>query len=180
MFVVDEVLLDVGYVTAREGLTRLAQGSVLLSASQDAYGRSTEGLARVGPTAVSKLVRVQVCDLAETEHGAGVAIRWEAAGAAGGLFPVMDADLRLSAIDESHTLLTLSGAYRPPLGMVGKALDRAVLHRVAAATVRRFISRLAADICAQVEQAAAADPEPRPAASPPAATADPRCTQDSS
>jgi hypothetical protein len=33
--------------------------------------------------------------------------------------------------------------YTPPLGGLGARIDRALLHRVAASTVRSFVSRLA-------------------------------------
>jgi hypothetical protein len=40
----------------------------------------------------------------------------------------------------------MAGVYRPPLGALGQILDRALLHRVAAATVRGFIARVSARI----------------------------------
>ena len=46
---------------------------------------------------------------------AGLALRWEATGAGGRLFPVLDADLTL-APDGEGTVLPLAGSYRPPLG----------------------------------------------------------------
>ena len=64
-------------------------------------------------------------------------------GPGGGLFPALDADLELTALSEDATILRLAGAYRPPLGKAGAALDRAVLQRVAAARIRAFIRRVA-------------------------------------
>ena len=43
-------------------------------------------------------------------------------------------------------MLTMAGSYRPPLGPLGEAVDRAVLRRVAAATIRSFVARVAAQI----------------------------------
>jgi hypothetical protein len=43
-------------------------------------------------------------------------------------------------------MLRIAGSYRPPLGALGTALDAAILHRVARATVRAFLDRIAADI----------------------------------
>ena len=139
MFVGDEVRLDVGFAIARERLMRLSESGALFEPSADAY----TGLARVGVAGLSKLVRVQVRELSWTDGSAGLALRWEAAGAGGGLFPVLDADLKLAALGEG-TMLTLAGSYRPPLGSLGEALDRALLHRVAAATIRGFLVRVAA------------------------------------
>lgn len=149
MFVGDEVVLDVSFAVARARLANLAQGGWLLSASDDAYGTGITGVLRVGTLGVSKVVRVQARDLAEREGSAGRAIRWEVTGPGGGLFPVLDADVRLQPADEQRTLLTLQGAYRPPLGALGQALDRAILHRVAAATIRNFLNRVAAGVTGQ-------------------------------
>jgi len=142
MFVGDEVRLQVGFTVARERLARLSEGGALFGASEDAYGPS---LTRVGVAGLSKLVRVQARELSCTDGSAGLALRWEATGPGGGLFPALDADLRL-APDGEGSVLTLAGAYRPPLGPLGDALDRTLLHRVAVATVRSFLARVAAQL----------------------------------
>ena len=144
MFVGDEVELDVSLAVARERLMELAGSGLLLSTSEDAYDLGTAGLARVGVPGLSKLVRVQARDLAVTQESVGLAIRWEATGPGGGLFPVLDADIRLVRAGEGAAVLAVSGAYRPPLGPLGQALDRAILHRVAAATIRDFVAQMAA------------------------------------
>jgi hypothetical protein len=149
VFVGDEMRLDVGYAIARERLLRLAEGGTLLSTSEDAYDRGTAGLAKVGIPGLSKLVRLQVRELSRTEGSAGLAIRWEATGPGGGLFPVLDADITLAPAGDAGdraTVLTVAGVYRPPLGALGQALDRAILHRVAVATIRGFLTGLAARI----------------------------------
>ena len=143
MFVGDEVRLDVGFAVARDRLTRLGENDALFGPSVDAYA---PGLARVGPGVVSKLVRVQVRELSWTERSGGLALRWEATGAGGKLFPVLDADLILADIGAQGTLVALTGVYRPPLGALGQALDRAMLHRVAAATIKGFLARVAAQL----------------------------------
>jgi hypothetical protein len=146
MFVGDEVVLDVSFAAARARLANLTRGGWLLGASEDAYGT---GVSRVGALGVSRVVRVQARDLAEREGSAGLALRWEVTGPGGGLFPVLDADIRLRPAGEHGTLLTLEGVYRPPLGALGQALDRAILHRVAAATIRNFLHRVAAGVTGQ-------------------------------
>jgi hypothetical protein len=142
VFVGDEVRLDVGFAVARERLTRLGESGALSETSEDAYG---PGLTRVGVAGFSKLVRVQVRELSWTDLSAGLALRWEATGPGGGLFPVLDADLKL-APNGAGTMLTVTGSYRPPLGSLGEALDRALLRRVAAATIRSFVAQVAAQI----------------------------------
>jgi hypothetical protein len=91
MFVGDEVRLDVGFAAALERLTRLSESGVLFGTSEDVYGQT-----RVGLAGVSKLVRVQVRELSWTDTTAGLALRWEATGPGGRLFPVLDADLKLA------------------------------------------------------------------------------------
>ena len=144
MFVGDEVRLEVGFAAARDKLACLAKGGGLLSASQDAYGQETAGLLRVGTAGFPKLVQVQVRELAWTGETAATAIRWEATGPGGVLFPVLDADIRLVPAGRQRTALTLPGSYRPPLGVLGQAADRAVLHRIATAAVRIFVAQVAA------------------------------------
>jgi hypothetical protein len=146
MFVGDEVLLEVSFAAAGERLARLAESGVLIGASQDAYGRETAHLVRVGIAGLSKLVRVQARELARTDTSAGLAIRWEATGPGGPLFPVLDADIRLAPAGEHLTLLTIAGSYRPPLGRLGEGLDRSILHRAADATIRAFLTQVAAQI----------------------------------
>ena len=156
MFVGDEVRLDVSFAVARERLTRL--GPALSGVSEDAYGPA---LTRVGVIGVSKLVRVQVSELSWSDLSAGLALRWEAAGPGGGLFPVLDADLKLAPDGEGGTVLTMAGSYRPPLGSLGEALDRAILRRVAAATIRSFVAEVAAQITGQpVPNGAGSAPPP--------------------
>jgi hypothetical protein len=145
MFVGDEVRLDVSFAIARERLARLSGSGALFGPAVDSYG---PGLTRVGAAGVSKLVRVQARELTGTDDAAGLALRWEATGGGGGLFPVLDADVRLVP-DGDGTVLSLAGAYRPPLGSLGQALDRALLHRVAAATIRSFLARVAAQLADQ-------------------------------
>jgi hypothetical protein len=158
VFVGDEMRLDVGYAIARERLMRLADGGTLLSTSEDAYDHAAAGLAKVGMPGLSKLVRVQVRELTRTEGSAALAIRWEATGPGGGLFPVLDADITLAPAGDAGdfgdagdgaTVLTMAGVYRPPLGALGQALDRALLHHIALATIRGFLAGLAARIAGQ-------------------------------
>jgi hypothetical protein len=156
MFVGHEVLLEVSFALARERLVRLTENGALISASEDAYGRETVGLTRVGVAGLSKLVRVQLRELAWTDRSAGLAIRWEATGPGGGLFPVLDADLRLAFTGDQVTVLTMAGVYRPPLGPLGEALDRVIMHRVADATIRNFAIWVAAQITGQPGAAEAA------------------------
>jgi hypothetical protein len=147
VFVADEVLLDLGLSAAAARLAEAARGGLLTRASQGAYGDGVTGLARVGPLAAapgaSKPVEVHFLDLALRGESAMLALRWQATGPGGGLFPAVDADIALTPAGEHSTRLSLAGAYRPPLGPVGASLDQAIFHKVAQATVRSLLARVA-------------------------------------
>jgi len=79
-------------------------------------------------------------------------LSWKATGPER-LFPSLDADLEVAALGRSRTQLSISARYRPPLGVVGKALDRVLLHRVAEATIKDFLDRVGEGIRARVSGA---------------------------
>jgi hypothetical protein len=171
VFVGAEAVLDISFDAARAGLARAVGGERLVAASADAYGEWNRGLARVGPRgavwSVSRLVEVRFRELVSRGNAAVLTVRWEAVGSSGGLFPVLDADITLTPYGSAASLLSLSGAYRPPLGALGAALDRAVLHRVAEATIQGFVNQIGqAVVMLAAEPEPAAEPEsggvPRP------------------
>jgi hypothetical protein len=66
---------------------------------------------------------------------------WQPTGAEH-LFPALEADLEVAPLGASRTQLSISARYRPPMGAVGRALDRTLLHRVAEATMKDFLDRV--------------------------------------
>ena len=54
--------------------------------------------------------------------------------------------IEVGSLGEERTQLAISARYRPPLGVVGRAVDRVLLHRVAEATLKDFLDRLGAAI----------------------------------
>jgi hypothetical protein len=68
-------------------------------------------------------------------------LTWEPVG--------LDADLELGSLGQDRTQLAISARYRPPLGVVGRAVDRVLLHRVAEATLKDFLDRVGAVITSQ-------------------------------
>ena len=147
MFIARELIVHAECGAAQARLAQIASASGLVSASQAAYQDGLTHLVRVGPLGdtpgVSKLVAVGVLDPVYREDAMTVALRWEATGAAGGLFPVLDANISLSPAGEQSTQLALSGSYRPPLGRIGAALDTVILNRVAAATIHALLHSIA-------------------------------------
>ena len=111
-------------------------------------GGSDQNQIRVGPLGsvpgMSKLVRVSLLDPVRHDDSVLVPLRWEATGLMGRLFPVLDANLMLGKDDEGRGVLRIAGVYRPPLGGLGQELDQIVLRRVASATIRSLLRRIAA------------------------------------
>lgn len=89
-----------------------------------------------------------------------VPMRWLPIGAQG-LFPSLDADLDVAALGPDRTQLSINARYQPPLGSLGKAVDRALLHRVAEATLKDFLDGLGAAISAEASGGAAKGDGPR-------------------
>jgi hypothetical protein len=75
---------------------------------------------------------------------------WKAAEKEG-LYPKMDADIEVAALGQGLTQLSVSARYRPPLGLVGRAIDRTLMHRVAEATVKDFVDRAQEKLVSLVE-----------------------------
>jgi hypothetical protein len=151
MFVSDQRLLTVSIGAARARLAHLVDGGWLGGASQAVYQGGMDHLIRVGPfgdlPGASRLVRVQFLDPVERDGSVTVGMRWEAIGVTGGLFPVMDANITLTATEgEEGTQMTLTAVYRPPLGVLGAGLDRVLLHKVATATVRSLMTSMASAV----------------------------------
>ncbi len=146
MLVLDEVVLDLSFAVARERLDDLVY-SALVRASETAYGDALAGLTRVGPLGtapgVSTLVDVHCVSLATGDDSVLLRLQWEAAGSGGRLFPALDAEIALVPVGEHSSRLSLEGTYRPPLAVLGAGLDKMILHRVAAATTRSFLNRIA-------------------------------------
>jgi len=70
---------------------------------------------------------------------------WEASRTPA-FFPAMRAELSVWPLTSTETQLEITGEYRPPLGVVGDALDAALGHRVAEAVVHRFLEDIVEEI----------------------------------
>ncbi|HME80745.1 MAG TPA: hypothetical protein VKF82_01565 [Candidatus Eremiobacteraceae bacterium] len=70
-----------------------------------------------------------------------LSVEWSPAG--GGPFPTFHGTLTISE-DEDYgsCVLTLSGEYEPPLGVVGKGFDAVIGRRIAVATARRLLEEI--------------------------------------
>ena len=94
---------------------------------------------------VSKHVEIEIGDPVMGTERTWFAITWRATGPTG-LFPVLDAELELASLGAQLTQLSISARYQPPLGLVGRTMDKALLSRVAEATIKDFLDRLASAV----------------------------------
>jgi hypothetical protein len=96
---------------------------------------------------VTKNVKINIQSCTEFETKAGkkmtLGLEWQAAENAG-FFPSMTAQLDVYPITKTETQLDFHGQYEPPLGLMGKAIDAVVGHRIAEATVHQFVEEVAA------------------------------------
>lgn len=102
---------------------------------------------------VDKRVEISFGQPVRTFAHARLPMSWNATGPAR-LFPSFEADLEIAALGSARTQISISGRYRPPMGAVGRAFDRALLHRVAEATVKDFLDRVGETVSARVHATA--------------------------
>lgn len=69
-------------------------------------------------------------------------LEWEAARAAR-LFPFMRGEFSAYPLTATETQLDFAGRYEPPLGPLGDAIDAAIGHKIAEASVHRFVGDVA-------------------------------------
>ena len=67
------------------------------------------------------------------------------------LFPTLEGSLDAAWMGRGRTYLALSFTYDPPLGLVGKAVDRALLHRVAEIVAQRLLEKIANELLVRAE-----------------------------
>lgn len=97
--------------------------------------------------------KVEEKEAAMAEPVTRIELEWQAAKMPG-LFPLMKAELAAYPLTSSETQLDFSGAYEPPLGPVGKALNAVAGHRIAESCVHRFVSDVAAYLRQELAPAA--------------------------
>ena len=82
-----------------------------------------------------------------------IPLAWEPSGLLA-LFPVLHGDILLAPIGPGWCRVTLAASYVAPFGALGSRVDHALLHRVAASTVRSFLSRVATSLQIDGDEAA--------------------------
>jgi hypothetical protein len=117
----------------------------------DAHRRGDDLLAEVGVgplgARLGRRVAVRLGKPVRFPSMTSLPLTWEPLGS-GGLLPRLEADLEVGPLGGDRTQLAISARYRPPLGAVGRTIDRVLLHRVAEATVKDFLDRVGEAIAA--------------------------------
>ena len=106
---------------------------------RDAEDRGQHLLAEVGfdvdTRRIDKEVEIGIGEPNRLGRVTALPVSWRATGPER-LFPQLDADLEIAALGDERTQLSISASYRPPMGALGRVLDKALMHRVAEATVK--------------------------------------------
>jgi hypothetical protein len=139
------------YADVRDALKRDAL-TVFQSATKAVASRTQSIAAElrvdVGGVGIKSDIKITVKNVEEKVVGARanpttrLRLEWEAATMPR-LFPRMKAELAIYPLTATETQLDFSGRYEPPLGPAGKAMNAIVGHRIAEASVHRFVSEVA-------------------------------------
>jgi CBS domain-containing protein len=102
--------------------------------------------AQIGPIDVTRDIAIEIGPMDDTPRTGQpmlrIPIAWHALRASYA-FPVMQAELSIYPLTSTDTQLELVGTYDPPLGPLGRAIDRAALHGLAEASVLRLLQQIA-------------------------------------
>ena len=98
----------------------------------------------VGGIAIGADIAITITGIGESPAApsTSILIEWEAAKMPG-LFPLMKAELNIYPLTRTETQLDFSGSYDPPMGALGELLNAVAGHRIADASVHRFVSAVA-------------------------------------
>jgi len=92
---------------------------------------------------VDRTVAVEVGTPIPDDGRTLVPIRWRPESREA-LFPALDGEIEAAPVGAASTQLSMTARYTPPFGLLGRVADRALLHRVAEATVKDFVDNVAA------------------------------------
>ncbi len=168
MFVTEEttIALPFGWAVAQLGST--IESGCFDEVSDQAYAAGLAVLARTGPLrdvrGLAETVQVRLAGPRERKTGVAYALRWEASGPAGGLFPVLDADLSLIRVDASRTRLAIIACYRSSPGTHSVQLDRLFLSGIARTPLRSLLDSVVREMTQPARTSARIPAEPTPRA----------------
>jgi hypothetical protein len=113
--------------------------------AREAEARGQRLLAEVGfgprGARIDKRIELQFGEPIRFPSRTILPMSWKAAGL-DSLLPRLEADIEVGEMGPERTQLSISAQYTPPLGSLGRVLDRALLHRVAESTVKDFLDQM--------------------------------------
>lgn len=153
MFLKAYVEIEVPFARVKEAMMRPPEAWLqgLARAADEAQADGQRLLVEVGLQVagrrLSRAGRLEVGPPLVAERVASLPIRLSAESQAA-LFPVLNGSLDAAWLGPERTQVALSAQYDPPLGLVGRAIDRALLHRVAETVARNFLAAAARGLLA--------------------------------
>ncbi len=97
---------------------------------------------------IKRRIEVRVGPVQRFAYGVTAQVRWKAARRSE-LYPELEGHLRLEPRRPSGSRLRLDARYAPPGGKLGATVDRVVMHHVAEASVRDFLSRVSRQLASR-------------------------------
>jgi len=125
---------------AATGHAWLADSAV--AAYEEGEQLSLRVFSAIGPVKLSKRVSVELGEPGLRADGFSQPLSWRATGATG-LFPAMEAVIEVTPMGSEMSSIHFQGSYVPPLGPLGRGADRMLMHRIAEASVRGLLDRIA-------------------------------------
>lgn len=144
MFVRSFVEIASAYGAVRDALLHDV-GSWLPGLANTAGAAGEARMADVGfghAVRVDRTVRVEIGAPISDERRTLIPLRWKPESNEA-LFPALDGEIEVAPVGAESTQLSMTARYTPPFGLLGRVADRALLHRVAEATVKDFVDNVA-------------------------------------
>ena len=101
----------------------------------------------VGGASIARPIEVEVSPATVYPGRCEVYLSWKAA-VTPALYPELEGVLQLAAVAAQQTRLSFEASYEPPGRAVGRLVDRALMHRVAEASLGEFVDRVAGALAA--------------------------------
>ena len=139
------------YEQVRDALTKDARAvfrSATKAAASRAHSIASQLRVNIAGIEVATDIAISVKHIEESAQAATsppatrLQLEWEAAKSPR-LFPFMRAELSIYPLTATETQLDFSGAYEPPLGALGSAVNAVIGHRIAEVSVHRFVTEVA-------------------------------------
>jgi hypothetical protein len=149
VFVEAELPIALPFEVAKQSLDRALADGGLVAESRRAVEDGLVFVMPVGPRGAhrpSTQVIVKLLPSRRVGESLVIPLRWEVTGPAGALFPALDANLELRAVNPVMSRLLVIGRYEPPLGRLGATIDRAGMSKIASATMTALLRELEAQL----------------------------------